>query len=148
MVALVTALKRNQRWWSAALPFLPGYCSTLINFQRQWRERQALEIQRRDELSTIRNTETTQKARQAIDDFYDSYNNKRQRLIDETRREAQEYLDNRENTAAGGTAWERIAKLVDLSDKGSRGIVDKTRFREMLLSLKNDQNVSFLIKLV
>ena len=53
-------------------------------------------------------------------------------------------MDSRENTVAGGTAWERIAKLVDLSDKGVRaGKSDKTRFREMLLSLRKDEKVSF-----
>lgn len=43
---------------------------------------------------------------------------------------------------AGGTAWERIAKLVDLSDKGVRaGRGDKTHFRAMLLSLRTDEKV-------
>ena len=43
---------------------------------------------------------------------------------------------------AGGTAWERIAKLVDLSDKGVRaGRGDKTQFRAMLLSLRKDEKV-------
>lgn len=43
---------------------------------------------------------------------------------------------------SGGTAWERIAKLVDLTEKGARsGKSDKTRFREMLLSLKSDEKV-------
>lgn len=42
---------------------------------------------------------------------------------------------------AGGTSWERIAKLVDLSERSARTVsVDKTRFREMLLSLKSDPN--------
>lgn len=57
-------------------------------------------------------------------------------------REAQEFLDARENTVAGGTAWERIGKLVDLSDKGARaGKSDKARFREMLISLRKDEKV-------
>lgn len=46
---------------------------------------------------------------------------------------------------SGGTAWERIAKLVDLTEKGARsGKSDKTRFREMLLSLKKDEKVSVM----
>jgi hypothetical protein len=39
----------------------------------------------------------------------------------------------------GGTAWERIAKYVDISDKNSAGS-GPTRYRELLLSLKNDEN--------
>jgi hypothetical protein len=52
---------------------------------RQWRERQALEIQRRDELSEARKRETIEKARQNIDDFYENYNMKRDKAIEETR---------------------------------------------------------------
>ena len=58
-----------------------------------------------------------------------------------TRREEEEFLANRENPSVGGTTWERIAKLVDLSDKGAKGgKSDKTRFRELLQSLKKDEN--------
>lgn len=65
---------------------------------------------------------------------------------DLTSREAQEFLDGRENTVAGGTAWERIAKLVDLSDKGVRaGRGDKTQFRAMLLSLRKDEKVALRV---
>jgi hypothetical protein len=61
-------------------------------------------------------------------------------------REAQEFLDSRENTVAGGTAWERIAKLVDLSDKAVRsGRSDKTHFRAMLMSLRKDEKVRFFL---
>lgn len=58
-----------------------------------------------------------------------------------TRMEEEEFLANRENPSVGGTTWERIAKLVDLSDKGAKGgKSDKTRFRELLQSLKKDEN--------
>ncbi|KAG0633621.1 clathrin light chain [Tuber brumale] len=107
---------------------------------KQWRERQTLEIQRRDELSETRKRETIEKAQRAVDDFYENYNSKRDKAIEVTRAEAQEFLDSRENTTSGGTSWERIAKLVDLTEKGARGgKSDKTRFREMLLSLKKDE---------
>jgi hypothetical protein len=57
-------------------------------------------------------------------------------------KEAEEFLAKREDTTAGGTSWERIAKLVDLSGKGATGGGEgsnKKRMREMLLSLKNDK---------
>lgn len=43
----------------------------------------------------------------------------------------------------GGTSWERIGKLVDVSGKGLKGGASgsgKERFREMLLDLKKDQD--------
>ncbi|KAI5852534.1 clathrin light chain [Morchella snyderi] len=154
-------------------PYLPGhntYSGMTLETEeepeviRQWRERQTLEIQRRDELSEARKRETIEKAQGAVDDFYENYNAKRDKAIEQTRfvkyhskilgffldfrlivrpmnsKEAQEFLDSRENMTSGGTAWERIAKLVDLTEKGARsGKSDKSRFREMLLSLKKDE---------
>lgn len=48
----------------------------------------------------------------------------------------------REDTSAGGTSWERIAKLVDLSGKGGKGGAsgsEKAKFRDLLVSLKKDE---------
>lgn len=48
----------------------------------------------------------------------------------------------REDTSAGGTSWERIAKLVDVRAGGGSkgGAVGKERFRELLGSLMKDEN--------
>ena len=59
----------------------------------------------------------------------------------QTRKEAEDFLAAREDSSAGGTSWDRIAKLVDLSGKGARGGgsgTGKERFRELLLRLKKD----------
>ena len=47
-------------------------------------------------------------------------------------------MANRENTTSGGTSWERIAKLVDLSGKAGSG-VGKEKFRELLVDLRKDE---------
>lgn len=54
------------------------------------------------------------------------------------RKEEAEYLASRDANS-GGTAWERIAKYVDISEKSTAGS-GPTRYRELLLSLKNDSN--------
>jgi hypothetical protein len=54
------------------------------------------------------------------------------------RKEEAEYHASRDESA-GGTAWERIAKYVDISEKGTAGS-GPTRYRELLLSLKHDAN--------
>lgn len=66
-------------------------------------------------------TQTVKAAQESIDEFYENYNNKRDKTIAQTQKDAEEYLKNREDTTAGGTSWERIAKLVDLSGKGVGG---------------------------
>lgn len=106
-----------------------------------WRERQAAQIERRDAESARKKEETVNKARQAIDDFYDNYNNKRDKTIAGIRKEQEEFLAKRDETTSGGTSWERIAKLIDTKDtKAVRGDRDVSRMRELLLALKKDKN--------
>ncbi|KAK9237242.1 clathrin light chain [Lipomyces kononenkoae] len=108
---------------------------------KEWRERRELAIQRRDEQSESKKHQTREAAKQAIDDFYENYNDKKDKAIAQTRAEEQEFIESRENSVAGGTTWERIVKLVDISEKHARtSTVDKSRFRELLLSLKDDPN--------
>ncbi|PLN81089.1 clathrin light chain [Aspergillus taichungensis] len=110
---------------------------------KEWRARRDADIARRAELSEEKKEATVKKAHEDIDDFYVSYNNKADKLRSQTRADAEQFLANREDTSAGGTSWERIAKLVDISGKGTRGGASgsgKERFREMLMDLKKDQN--------
>lgn len=106
---------------------------------REWRQRRDLQIEQRDKYSAERKKETIKNAKTAIDDFYDNYNEKRDRAIARTREEQGASLANQESTSAGGTAWERICKLADVGEKtkGS-STADTARFRELLLSLKGD----------
>ncbi|PIA94753.1 Clathrin light chain [Cercospora beticola] len=109
---------------------------------REWRERRDLQIQHRDEVSASKKAETVKAAQEAIDDFYEQYNNRKDKQIAQTRKEAEEFLKSREDTTAGGTSWERIAKLVDLSGKGSSGGAagsQKAKMRELLISLRKDE---------
>lgn len=133
-------------------PFLPGapVASTYDPIStepepeviRAWRETRDAQIAKRDAISEERRQKTIAEAREAIDEFYENYNTKKDKGIAQTQREAEEFLAGREDTAAGGTSWERIAKLVDLSGKGTIGGASgsgKERFRELLLSLKKDE---------
>ena len=77
------------------------------------------------------------------DSFYEDYNKNKDKAIAKARREAEEYLRKREDTAAGGTAWERVAKLVDLNAKGGNaasGGDGKEKFRTLLKDLRKDEN--------
>jgi hypothetical protein len=109
---------------------------------KQWRERRDLSLQDRSDKSAAKQEETVKAAQQNIDDFYENYNSKKEKSIAQTRRDAESFLESREDTSAGGTSWERIAKLVDLSGKGAKGGASgtgKEKFRELLLSLRKDE---------
>lgn len=105
----------------------------------QWRARQAEQIQRRDDLSSKRREETTTRARQQIDDFYETYNRKRDARIKLVREEQSALLEKRDESTSGGTTWERVLKLVDAKDV-KRGDREVTRMRELLTSLAKDKN--------
>src|SRR5271170_369243 len=129
--------------------------SSLISvlISRQWRTERDLQIQRREEISEKKKQETIEQAKQAIDDFYENYNNQKEKAIAQTRyqfnglsissdtisrKEEEEYLASRDENG-GGTAWERISKYVDISEKSTAGS-GPARYRELLLSLKSDSN--------
>ena len=110
---------------------------------REWREKRDAQIAKRDEVSQSKKAETVKAAQEAIDEFYDNYNNRKDKTVATTRRKAEEFLKNREDTTSGGTSWERIAKLVDLSGKGTKGGAngtEKAKFREVLLGLRKDEH--------
>lgn len=96
----------------------------------------------REKISAAKKEQTIKEARQTLDDYYTNYSQKTEKNIAKARKEAEEFLANREDTSAGGTSWERIAKLVDLSGKGAKGGASgtgKEKFRELLLDLRKDE---------
>ena len=109
---------------------------------REWRERRDLQLQHRDEVSAGKKAETVKAAQENIDEFYENYNNRKDKQIAQTKKDAEEFLQNREDTTSGGTSWERISKLVDLSGKGSGGGAagtGKAKMRELLVGLRKDE---------
>lgn len=131
----------------STLPYQPNTASYADESEpevlREWRERRDLAIQHRDEVSASKKAETVKAAQQAVDEFYENYNAKRDKQVAQTRKDAEEFLSKREDTTSGGTSWERIAKLVDLSGKGTSGGAagsGKGKMRELLVSLRKDEN--------
>jgi hypothetical protein len=109
---------------------------------KNWREKRDAQIAKRAEQFATQREETVKEARQNIDDFYENYNNKKEKGVNQTRKDAEQFLANREDVTSGGTSWERIAKLVDISGKGAKGGASgsgKERFRELLMSLRKDE---------
>lgn len=109
---------------------------------KEWREKRDAQIQKRAEQFAAQREDTVKEAQQNIDDFYENYNTKKDKAIAATRKEAEQFLASRDDTVSGGTSWERISKLVDVSGKGTKGGAagsGKERFREMLVSLKKDE---------
>ncbi|KAL8376451.1 hypothetical protein RB595_007507 [Gaeumannomyces hyphopodioides] len=109
---------------------------------KEWREKRDAQIAKRAEQFAQQRAETIKEAQKNIDDFYENYNTKKDKTIAATRKDAEQFLASRDDTTSGGTSWERIAKIVDVSGKGSKGGAagsGKERFRELLVSLRKDE---------
>ncbi|KAH9909828.1 clathrin light chain [Xylariomycetidae sp. FL2044] len=109
---------------------------------KEWREKRDAGNAKRAEQFAQQKEETIKEAQQNIDEFYENYNNKKEKTIAQTRKEAEQFLASRDDTTSGGTSWERVSKLVDVSGKGSKGGASgsgKERFRELLMSLRKDE---------
>ena len=108
---------------------------------KDWRERRNLAIQSREEVAAGKKEETEKQAREAIDDFYENYNTKKEKGLNATRKDAEEFLAKRDDTTSGGTSWERIAKLVEVRGGKTGGSSEgKEKFRDLLVSLMKDEN--------
>ncbi|KZT21098.1 hypothetical protein NEOLEDRAFT_1074222 [Neolentinus lepideus HHB14362 ss-1] len=112
---------------------------------KQWRERQAEEIKARDEAAKEKREDIIVKAEKAIDQFYEDYNQKKERQIRENKFHEAEFLDSLQESLSSGTTWSRIADLVELQNSQSKtlartgpGTTDLTRFKEVLLRLKRE----------
>lgn len=109
---------------------------------KEWRAKRDEANAKRAEQFARQRQETVDEAQRNIDDFYDNYNNKKEKTVTATRKDAEQFLASREDTTSGGTSWERIAKIVDVSGKGPKGGATgsgKERFRELLMSLRKDE---------
>ncbi|ODV93149.1 hypothetical protein PACTADRAFT_51776 [Pachysolen tannophilus NRRL Y-2460] len=103
---------------------------------KEWKERRDLEISKRDEIAKAKAADIKKKAQQGIDDFYESYNNKKQVGIENTRKRETEFLEKRDKFIEKGTIWSRSVELLELkSDKK-----DDDRFKQLLLKLSKDEN--------
>lgn len=109
---------------------------------KEWRAKRDEQNAKRAQQFAQQREETIAEAQRNIDDFYENYNNKKDKLISQTRKDAEQFLNSRDDVTSGGTSWERIAKIVDISGKGIKGGASgsgKERFRELLMSLRKDE---------
>ncbi|EIM80558.1 uncharacterized protein STEHIDRAFT_125616 [Stereum hirsutum FP-91666 SS1] len=112
---------------------------------RDWRERQAEEIKKRDEESKAKRQETIAKAERAIDSIYEDYNRKKERNIKENKESEAEYVSSLTDALSKGTTWDRICELVELQNSQSKtlaragpGTTELARYKEVLLRLRRE----------
>ncbi|KAF8937198.1 clathrin light chain-domain-containing protein [Dissophora ornata] len=111
---------------------------------KEWREKQATIIAEKDDKSETKRQETIGAAHEAIDRFYEDYNQKKAKSIAENRDKEAEFLTRRDDVSSG-TQWERINRHLDSSPAAvsaalKAGRRDTSRMRELLRDLEKDPN--------
>ncbi|GAA5805781.1 clathrin light chain [Helicostylum pulchrum] len=106
---------------------------------RQWREKQKEVIAERDAISEEKKQETINRAREDIDKFYEEYNDKKQKAIEENREREETTVKKRDDVAASSNVWDRVTREVDTTNaKTGYHTRDITRMKDLMLDLKRD----------
>ncbi|KAF7289337.1 Clathrin light chain [Mycena indigotica] len=112
---------------------------------KEWREKQAEEIAKREAAAKDRRQATITKAEQAIDEYYEAYNQKKARAIRDNKDSESHFIETLSGALSKGTTWQRICEYVELENSQSKtiarsgtGTTDLTRFKEVLLRLKRE----------
>ncbi|KAF9211901.1 hypothetical protein BGZ59_007479 [Podila verticillata] len=111
---------------------------------KEWRDKQAAIVADKDERSEVKRQETIGAAHEAIDRFYEDYNQKKSKSIAENRDKEEAFLAKRDDVSSG-TQWERINRHLDSSPAAvtaalKAGRRDTSRMRELLRDLEKDPN--------
>ncbi|KAI8642480.1 clathrin light chain [Parasitella parasitica] len=108
---------------------------------RQWREKQKQLISKRDEEESHKKQEVFNKAREDIDKFYENYNDKKQKAIEENRERENKLLKSREESSASTNIWTSVSREIDISNaKAAYPTRDVSRMKSIILDLRKDQN--------
>jgi len=112
---------------------------------KQWREKQAADIKKRDEMSERRREEIKSQANQSIDDFYMEHKERVERSIKDNKLREEEFKADLTDGLSAGTTWSRICDTIELENSQSKTIArtgpsttDLTRYKEVLLRLKRE----------
>ncbi|KAJ2339557.1 Clathrin light chain [Coemansia sp. RSA 2673] len=85
-------------------------------FQQEWQGKQREIVSDRDRASTQKHEDMVKEAQRAVDRFYEEYNEKKDRAIEENRANQEIELQ----AASSGSLWERVVKQIDLATKAAQ----------------------------
>ncbi len=115
---------------------------------RKWREEFSTRIEKKDIEEEIKRKEMREQAKKELDDFY------KQRVEHMERSKEQNRVNNRkleDDLFKNGTIstsngkindWDKITSLCEFNPKNNRSQKDLTRYRSVLLQLKQQQQTS------
>ncbi|KAI7864951.1 clathrin light chain [Mucor mucedo] len=106
---------------------------------RQWREKQAEVIAQRDRQEAERKAEVINRAREDIDKFYEEYNDRKQRAIEENRDREDKHVLKRQETPSN--IWSGVVSEINITNsKAAFPTRDVSRMKSLLIDLRKDRN--------
>jgi len=103
---------------------------------KNWREQQKERLEKKDANEEQEKKKMRDQAKRDLDDWYKKRNEQLEKTAKRNRSLEQESASDRES-AAPGQEWERVVKLCEFNPKYSRATKDLTRFRSILVQMKN-----------
>ncbi|BFZ21432.1 hypothetical protein BsWGS_24473 [Bradybaena similaris] len=110
-----------------------------------WQEEQKARLEKKDTEEEQRKKELKEKAKKELDDWYKHHaeqlektkeNNRKHNDVTESQGAAETAFIKDRDESIPGQAWEKITRLCEFNPKNSKCTKDVTRFRSLLLQLK------------
>ncbi|XP_059142244.1 clathrin light chain A-like isoform X4 [Physella acuta] len=110
-----------------------------------WREEQKTRLEKKDSEEEKRKKELKEKAKKELDDWYKHHteqlektkeNNRKHNDVTESQGAAETAFVKDRDEKVTGQAWEKITRLCEFNPKNSKNTKDVSRFRSILLQLK------------
>ncbi|BFZ21434.1 hypothetical protein BsWGS_24471 [Bradybaena similaris] len=100
-----------------------------------WQEEQKARLEKKDTEEEQRKKELKEKAKKELDDWYKHHAEQLEKTKENNRAAETAFIKDRDESIPG-QAWEKITRLCEFNPKNSKCTKDVTRFRSLLLQLK------------
>jgi len=100
-----------------------------------WREEQKARLEAKDKEEETKKQELKEIAKKELDDWYKHYDEQLQKSKENNRAAEEAFVSERDEKVTG-QAWEKVTRLCEFNPKNSKTSKDVSRFRGILLQLK------------
>ncbi|CAG5131963.1 unnamed protein product [Candidula unifasciata] len=100
-----------------------------------WQEEQKARLEKKDAEEELRKKELKEKAKKELEDWYKHHAEQLEKTKENNRAAEAAFIKDRDESIPG-QAWEKITRLCEFNPKNSKCTKDVTRFRSLLLQLK------------
>ncbi|SCU85957.1 LADA_0D11122g1_1 [Lachancea dasiensis] len=104
-----------------------------------WKENRVREIDEKDAAQKNAKTKLQEEAAKHMDDFYDTYNRKKEQQLKSSRDEAEKFTKEKDGFfSQSNTTWDRVLQLINVDDADLVNGRDRSKFKELLIKLKGN----------